>query len=152
MGLYPPWIGTIGMLGKANTTVRRAVGYHSILTAPGPTDKTTFNTAFGDVENYDAYDYESYYQRKVPKLRDTLRYEIDATRLLLEWLMVVLVTGGLVIAARYTVPKSMNEPANPDTVNVQSPHALKLRSMVRYLRSPRTYILLLSTVACLAVT
>lgn len=149
-GLYPSWTGTIGMIGDPKTMVRRSAGYHSIFTAPGPTDKTTYNNTFGDIEDYDAY--RAWHGDKSPRFRDTLRYEIDSSRLLLEWLMVVLVTAGLVLASKYKAP-TRTASANTEDDLSESQRTLKFRlAVLRHLRSPRTYILLLSTVACLAIT
>jgi hypothetical protein len=90
LGLYSPWTATISYLGSEhNTTVHRSAGYHWIFKAPSPADNTTFEATFGDTDTF-----------RAPRFRDTLRYEIDTSRLLLEWLMVVLVTVGLLVATK----------------------------------------------------
>jgi len=90
MGLYSPWIATISYLGSEhNTTVHRFAGYHWILKPPGPTDAPTFEATFGETETF-----------RSPHFRDTLQYQVDSSRLLLEWLMVLLVTVGLVAASQ----------------------------------------------------
>lgn len=87
------------MLHRADTTIHRPAGWHSVINAPGPTDKTTFNKTSGDIEDYDATD-TSYYVNEIPRFRNALRYEIDTSRLILEWLMVILLTVGLTVAFR----------------------------------------------------
>lgn len=90
MGLYPPWIAIIGYLASEhNTTIHKPAGYHWIFKPPGPTDAPTFEATFGDTDTF-----------KSARFRDTLRYEIDTSRLLLEWLMVGLVTIGLTVASQ----------------------------------------------------
>lgn len=89
-GLYAPWTANIAYLGiQYKITVHRFAGYHWMFKPPGPTDAPTFEATFDETDTF-----------RSPHFRDTLQYEVDSSRLLLEWLMVSLVTLGLVTASQ----------------------------------------------------
>src|ERR1700733_1216680 len=89
--LWAPWEGTVVIPGKSEMSIRRFAGYHWVFLPPIPADFQTFDETFGDIES-DASLGQPW------RYRETIRWDIDEGRLLLEWLLIVLASVGLILA------------------------------------------------------
>jgi|SRR5882724_5723771 len=89
MGLYPPWTATARW--KDETLAIKSAGYHFVLESPGRDVDNSF-LLFGVKPEDESSRFNSV---SAKDLREHVTYEINMPRLLIQWVVAILLTVGL---------------------------------------------------------